>query len=71
MGALEGTIDHGLDGRPLHGKAVLITGGTSGLGLEMARRALTDGASVIVTGRDAEWGPDPRRVSDPRTREVP
>ncbi len=58
MGALEGTIDHGLDGRPLHGKAVLITGGTSGLGLEMARRALTDGASVIVTGRDEALGAD-------------
>ncbi|WTX00087.1 SDR family oxidoreductase [Streptomycetaceae bacterium NBC_01309] len=34
------------------GKIVLVTGGTSGMGLETARRLLDEGAHVIVTGRD-------------------
>lgn len=34
------------------GKIVLVTGGTSGMGLEAARRLLDEGARVIVTGRD-------------------
>ncbi|MGW1990451.1 SDR family NAD(P)-dependent oxidoreductase [Embleya sp. NPDC001921] len=34
------------------GKIVLVTGGTSGMGLEAARRLLDEGAQVIVTGRD-------------------
>ncbi|MFD9030772.1 SDR family NAD(P)-dependent oxidoreductase [Streptomyces sp. NPDC059567] len=33
------------------GKTVLITGGTSGMGLATARRLLTEGAHVIITGR--------------------
>ena len=37
----------------LKGSAILITGGTSGIGLEMARQLLAKGAKVIVTGRDA------------------
>ncbi|MFD0905035.1 glucose 1-dehydrogenase [Actinomadura sediminis] len=36
------------------GKVVLITGGTSGMGLAAARRLLDEGASVVVTGRDRE-----------------
>ncbi|MBX8511370.1 SDR family NAD(P)-dependent oxidoreductase [Pseudomonas cichorii] len=38
----------------LSGKTILITGGTSGIGLELARRFLAMGNTVIVTGRDAE-----------------
>ena len=40
----------------LDGAAALITGGTTGLGLEMARRFLQEGASVVMTGRDAALG---------------
>ena len=40
----------------LDGKAALITGGTTGLGWEMARRFLREGASVVITGRDEELG---------------
>jgi NAD(P)-dependent dehydrogenase (short-subunit alcohol dehydrogenase family) len=34
----------------------LVTGGTSGIGLAVARRALAEGAMVAVTGRDRERG---------------
>jgi NAD(P)-dependent dehydrogenase (short-subunit alcohol dehydrogenase family) len=36
----------------LGGKAVLITGGTDGLGLALAKRLAEEGASVAVCGRD-------------------
>lgn len=35
----------------LHEKRILITGGTSGIGLALATQALRRGASVLVTGR--------------------
>ena len=37
----------------LDGRVVLITGGTDGLGLALARRLVDEGASVAVCGRDA------------------
>jgi NAD(P)-dependent dehydrogenase (short-subunit alcohol dehydrogenase family) len=37
----------------LAGKAVLIAGGTDGLGLALAKRLAAEGASVAVCGRDA------------------
>ena len=40
----------------LAGKTALITGGTTGLGRAMAERFLDEGASVVITGRDAELG---------------
>ena len=40
----------------LEGKAALVTGGTSGIGLAIAERFLAEGASVVVTGRDEELG---------------
>jgi NAD(P)-dependent dehydrogenase (short-subunit alcohol dehydrogenase family) len=33
-------------------KTVLITGGTSGMGIATARRLLAEGASVVITGRE-------------------
>jgi uncharacterized oxidoreductase len=38
----------------LRNKTILITGGTSGIGLELARQLLQRGNTVIVTGRDPE-----------------
>jgi NAD(P)-dependent dehydrogenase (short-subunit alcohol dehydrogenase family) len=38
----------------LHGKSVLVIGGSSGIGFEIARQAQAIGAEVTVTGRDAQ-----------------
>lgn len=38
----------------LYGQTVLVIGGSSGIGLETARRAQAEGATVILTGRDPE-----------------
>src|SRR5215470_15979162 len=37
----------------LKGKTVLITGGTSGIGLAAAKLMYANGARVVITGRDA------------------
>jgi NAD(P)-dependent dehydrogenase (short-subunit alcohol dehydrogenase family) len=38
----------------LFGQTVAVIGGSSGIGLETARRARSEGANVIITGRDPE-----------------
>ena len=38
----------------LLGQAVVVIGGSAGIGLETARRARAEGASVIITGRNPE-----------------
>ena len=38
----------------LHRQIVVVVGGSSGIGLETARRARAEGADVILTGRDPE-----------------
>ena len=46
----------------LRQRTILITGGTDGIGLELARQLLERGNTVIVTGRD------PRRLDEARRR---
>jgi len=48
------TTDELLEGRTLSGRRMLITGGTSGLGLETARVLAAHGADVVITARDAD-----------------
>ncbi len=43
-----------LDQFKLDGKRALVTGGSKGLGLEMARALVEAGAEVVIVGRDAE-----------------
>jgi NAD(P)-dependent dehydrogenase (short-subunit alcohol dehydrogenase family) len=38
----------------LPGRTVVVIGGSAGIGLETARRARAEGASVILTGRDPD-----------------
>lgn len=42
------------DGRRLAGKTALVTGGTTGIGLETARRYLAQGAQVMITGQNEQ-----------------
>jgi 3-oxoacyl-[acyl-carrier protein] reductase len=41
------------DSAPLSGRVAVITGGSRGIGLAVARALVQDGASVVVSGRDA------------------
>jgi NAD(P)-dependent dehydrogenase (short-subunit alcohol dehydrogenase family) len=48
------TTDELLEGRTLSSRRMLVTGGTSGLGLETARVLAAHGAQVVITARDAD-----------------
>jgi NAD(P)-dependent dehydrogenase (short-subunit alcohol dehydrogenase family) len=50
------TADEVLEDLDLHGKLVLITGGSSGLGQESARALAARGAHVVLTARDTAKG---------------
>jgi 3-oxoacyl-[acyl-carrier protein] reductase len=41
------------DQRPLTGRTAIVTGGSRGIGLAIARALAEDGAAVVVSGRDA------------------
>ena len=43
-----------IDASQLAGQTVVVLGGSSGIGLETARRARAEGADVILTARDPE-----------------
>lgn len=49
----------------LRGKVVLVTGGSHGLGLEIARALLAAGGSVLVSGRDPNVLADAERQLSP------
>jgi NAD(P)-dependent dehydrogenase (short-subunit alcohol dehydrogenase family) len=40
----------------LHGRVVLVSGGTRGVGAGVARAAVREGATVVVTGRRPDVG---------------
>ncbi len=52
----ESTTTEVLAGIDLRGKLALVTGGTSGLGMETARALATCGAEVVITARDMVRG---------------
>jgi NAD(P)-dependent dehydrogenase (short-subunit alcohol dehydrogenase family) len=39
---------------PLHGRTAVISGGSGGIGLAIARRFARYGANVVITGRSAD-----------------
>ena len=47
----------------LLGQTVVVIGGSAGIGFETARRARTEGAKAILTGRDPERQGAPRANS--------
>jgi len=48
----ESTADEVLEGVDLHGKRVLVTGVSAGIGIETARALVAQGAAVVGTARD-------------------
>jgi acetyl/propionyl-CoA carboxylase alpha subunit len=54
----------------MSGRSLVIIGGTSGIGLELARHALEQGDSVVVTGRDAARAAQPRWARTPLTHRL-
>jgi NAD(P)-dependent dehydrogenase (short-subunit alcohol dehydrogenase family) len=51
----------------LGGQTIVVIGGSSGIGLETARRARAEGADVIITGRNAERLADAGSEVDAKT----
>lgn len=53
-GVVQVTINKVSPTNQFHGKKVLITGGGSGFGYQMAKDFLTHGAEVMITGRNQQ-----------------
>lgn len=53
----------------LHGRVILVSGGTQGVGAAAARAAVREGAQVVVTGRRVDVGE--RAAADPGAAFVP
>jgi NAD(P)-dependent dehydrogenase (short-subunit alcohol dehydrogenase family) len=50
----EAELSHAGSRRQLAGQIIVILGGTSGIGLETARRAREEGAELVITARDPD-----------------
>ena len=50
---IKAVISTSLPDYRLKGKRIIVTGGTRGIGLAMARKFVAEGAEVLITGRDA------------------
>ena len=64
--SFETTTDEVLDGVDLRGKIAVVTGASTGLGLETARALASVGAQVVLAGRDSARI-DAAAATDPRT----
>ncbi|MFF4214417.1 SDR family oxidoreductase [Streptomyces sp. NPDC001796] len=51
---VEPTAGYGSRDQALHGQTLVVIGGSAGIGLATARLARTQGAGVVLTGRDPE-----------------
>ena len=40
----------------LHGKVIIVTGSTTGIGKAMASRFVQEGAKVVIHGLEKDWG---------------
>ena len=65
--SFETTTDEVLDGVDLRGKIAIVTGASTGLGLETARALASVGAQVVLAGRDSARI-DAAAATDPRAR---
>jgi NAD(P)-dependent dehydrogenase (short-subunit alcohol dehydrogenase family) len=52
----------------LEGKGALVTGGSTGLGLAIAGRFVSEGARVVITGRDHDLGAGAEQALGPAAR---
>ena len=71
--SFETTTDEVLEGVDLGGKIAVVTGASTGLGLETARALASAGAEVVLAGRDSSHASTPprrRSWSVSRTREL-